>query len=224
MQIKFKLFATVLACGLFLVGCGGGGSSSGSGVGDGGEQALAISFDDFDNTSIFPAFSLGGVSANVFLVEKSKAYNITQAVFDDFNATVLSDYSYDVSTNWYTRPDAESNITYNVYYNGTESTLQLSFYSFSNVTSLTDSTYEGEFGVIDGSLTNAFVYVSYDSDISSEYANYAMNNAKFLKKQGFSTTTVDGKYVSQKYSVDDLFVYQWREISNYSYQHIIFVK
>jgi hypothetical protein len=83
-QSKFKLFAMILACGLFLVGCGGGG---GSNDGNDGEQASvspSISFANLEN--VFPSFPS---ETNIYKVIKEKQYNISKNAFDDFNASVL---------------------------------------------------------------------------------------------------------------------------------------
>jgi hypothetical protein len=218
---KFNVLSFLLAFFLSfsLIGCGGGGGgSSGDSNGDGGAtRTSTISFDELiAKFSPFPS-----VDANVYTLQKSKTYNVTQAVFDEFNASVL-DPNYTLvtgSSDLYKRTDA--NIIYYAKFNNTIETLQTTIATYGpDFSVLTDAVFDDEFGSIDGTLIQAFIYTEYDANISSNYAAYRSYIGGFDFCERGSLTNY--KYVCQK--SDDKFIYQWQEVNDRLYRHTAIAK
>ncbi|MDR1554989.1 MAG: hypothetical protein LBS39_03060 [Campylobacteraceae bacterium] len=222
MQIKFKLLAVFLACGLFLVGCGGGGGSNGDGNNT-SQDTLPVLFSEVD--SAFPAFP--SVTANLQAVQKSKMYNVSRAAFDDFNASVLGGYNFDDSTGLYEydREDPSTHIKYYANYNSTANTLSVSIAGINllDFSILDDDEFDNEFDSINGSLIEVGSFFYYDGDISSSYSNYVLNS-NYLGNKGFNcakSVSTGNKYICNKPSDDNTFTYIWQEVSDQSYLYAV---
>jgi hypothetical protein len=210
----------VLACGLFLVGCGGGsGSSNGDNSGGKNEtpKAPSISFSELEGN--FSAFSSG--TANIYDILKEKQYNVSQSAFDDFNTSILAKYSFDDTHNEYSSGDL-AQIKYYANYNSATNILAVSIATrnSTNFPALNDDAFDDEFNDIGGNITQILSRIYYDDNISLKYGGYAVS---LNSQKGFNCSKPNGgKYKCQK--EDDTFVYIWQEENDYSYIYGAIVK
>ncbi|MDR0407790.1 MAG: hypothetical protein LBH45_02560 [Campylobacteraceae bacterium] len=217
MKKMVKLFVAILACGLFLAGCGGGGGSSGNGGPGGGSNDGG----NEDNNSfvliesVFPLFDY--IPDNATGIRSGKTYKVSAEQMADFVEYVLIEQGYQkqVGNSWM-KEGIRQGISAQVLLDFEKSTMDLALISSSEPTKadvVQDSTFNEIFAGIEGNITHAKIIKYYYQDISDWYDDYALR----LDALEFDFDCVG--LVCEKDSGD--VVYLWETLDKHMYSYTV---